>query len=201
MAERRLDLRKDVFNKTQYIKTINTSFGELGTTSITEDIQLAPSTDEFFKLYNSLFYDIQALGETNSHQYLVRTSGEYINFDEISEEVQALQAEIAQLRQELLNAQMENIRIAATGSNDPATNEAVEVFTKQISTANQELIDTATSLSDQTNTSTNTPPASGQSSGGGSGNNNITNTGFSSGGSGGGFGGGSNAGGAGGSGY
>lgn len=155
MAEERLDLRKEVFNKTQYIKTINTSFDELGTTSITEDLQLAPSTEEFFQLYNSLFYDIQALGETNSHQYLVRTSGDYINFDEISEEVQALQAEIAQLRQELLNTQMENIRLVATGSDDSKTNEAIEVFTKELTAANQELINKATSLSDETNTSNN----------------------------------------------
>ena len=73
MAER-LDLIKDVFNKAEYIKTINTSFNELGTTTITEDQQLQPTVEEFFVLYNSLFYDIPALGEINSHEYLVRTS-------------------------------------------------------------------------------------------------------------------------------
>lgn len=55
MAEERLDLIKDVFNKAEYIKTINTSFSELGVTSITEDQQLQPTVEEFFTLYNSLF--------------------------------------------------------------------------------------------------------------------------------------------------
>ena len=56
MADR-LDLVKDVFNKAEYIKTIDTSFSELGAPSITEDQQIQPSVEEFFGLYNSLFYD------------------------------------------------------------------------------------------------------------------------------------------------
>ena len=155
MEERRLDLRKNVFNKTQYIKTIDTDFNELGVTSITEDLQIQPNTEEFFRLYNSLFYDIPALGETNSHQYLVRTSGDYINFDEISEEVQALQAEIAQLRQDLLSAQMANVRVMASGSQDPQTNEALEVLENELTAANQNLINTATQLSEEANVSQN----------------------------------------------
>ena len=74
MAER-LDLEKNVYNKAQYIKTINTSFNELGVTTITEELEVQPTDEEFFVLYNSLFYDIPALGETNSHQFIVRTSG------------------------------------------------------------------------------------------------------------------------------
>jgi hypothetical protein len=33
--------------------------------------------------------------KTNSHEYLVEQSGEYINFEETIEEIQALQEEIA----------------------------------------------------------------------------------------------------------
>ena len=55
MAEERLDLIKEVFNKAEYIKTINTSFSELGAPSITEDQQVQPSVEEFFGLYTSLF--------------------------------------------------------------------------------------------------------------------------------------------------
>ena len=39
MAER-LDLEKNVYNKAQYIKTINTSFNELGVTTITEELEV-----------------------------------------------------------------------------------------------------------------------------------------------------------------
>jgi len=164
MAER-LDLIKDIYNKAEYIKTINTSFNELGATSITEDQEIQPTVEEFFGLYNSLFYDIPALGETNSHQYLIRTSGEYINFDEVNDEIQALQAEIAQLRSDLLTVQMENARIEASKTGDTATNEALLVFEREIQAANENIIETNTTLSENTNTSQNTPSVS---SGGGS---------------------------------
>ena len=182
MAQARLDLVKEVFNKAEYIKTIDTSFNELGAVSITEDQQLQPNIEEFFGLYNSLFYDIPALGETNSHQYLVRTSGEYINFDEVNDEIQALQAEIAQLRSDLLTAQMENARIQASKSEDTATNEALLVFEKEIQAANANMIETNTTLSEDTNTSNNTAAVS---SGGNTGGNTGGSTSVSGGGGGG----------------
>ncbi len=154
MAEERLDLRKEIFNKAQYIKTINTSFDELGNTSITEDLIVQPTVEEFFGLYNSLFYDIQALGETNSHQYLVQTSGEYINFDEISDEVQALQAEIAQLREDLLKAQMDLISAQVAQSGNEESNLIMSTATKELQEANAQLVNTSTTLSENTQTST-----------------------------------------------
>ncbi len=140
MAEERLDLRKEIFDKNQYIKTINTSFDELGSTTITEDLQSQPTVEEFFGLYNSLFYDIQALGETNSHQYLIKTSSEYINFEDISEEVQALQAEIAQLREDLLKAQMDLISTQVNQQDNPESNSILSTITKEIQEANSQLI-------------------------------------------------------------
>ena len=157
MGEERLDLIKDVFNKAEYIKTIDTSFNELGVASITEDQQVQPTVEEFFGLYNSLFYDIPALGETNSHEYLVKTSGEYINFNEVNEEIEALQVEIAQLRSDLLSAQMQSIRTEAKIVDDSQTNEALAVFEDELKKANENLIQTNTTLSENTNASQNTP--------------------------------------------
>jgi transcription initiation factor IIE alpha subunit len=54
-----------------------------------------------------LYYDIPPNGEINSHEFLVQQSGEYINFEANSEEIRALQDEIANLREELLNAQIQ----------------------------------------------------------------------------------------------
>jgi hypothetical protein len=59
----------------------------------------------------NLFYNIPELGETNSHEFLIKTSSEYINFEANQEEIAALQAEIAQLRIDLLNAQRQVIEI------------------------------------------------------------------------------------------
>ncbi len=160
MAER-LDLVKDVYNKAEYIKTINTSFNELGAITITEAQQVQPTVEEFFGLYNSLFYDIPALGETNSHEYLAKTSGEYINFEDRNEEIQALQAEISQLRSDLLSAQMENVRILAASSDSEPTNAALEVFEKDLQVSNENIIETSEALSNNTNTSQNTPASSG----------------------------------------
>jgi hypothetical protein len=107
MAEN-IDLNKEVFNKIDYLKTINTSFTQLGVKSVQEQIDEQPSVQEFFNLYNDLFYQINEVGPTNSHEYLVKTSGDYISFNENNEIIEALQREIANLRIELLEAQQTN---------------------------------------------------------------------------------------------
>lgn len=99
---RKVDTKKQVFNKAEYEKTINTSFNDLGVTSIADDLQQQTSTEDFFRLYDELFYEIPLLGG-NSHEYLVKTSGEYINFDQNNEIIEALQQEITALREENLN--------------------------------------------------------------------------------------------------
>ena len=183
MAQERLDLIKNVYNKTQYIKTIDTSFSELGTLTTTEELQAQPTVEEFFALYNSLFYDIPALGETNSHQFLVRTSGEYINFDEVQEEIQALQAEIAQLRSDLLKAQMDNIRSTVGESQDDQSNVALDVLERELESASDNLIETSNNLANNAaQTSVNQPSPSG----GGSSSNTSGPVGMPSGGGGGG---------------
>ena len=103
-----IKLNKEVFSKRDYEKTINTSFTQLGVKSTQEQINEQPSIQEFFDMYNQLFYEINELGPTNSHEYLIKTSSEYIAFDENNEVIEALQNEIAQLREELLEAQQQS---------------------------------------------------------------------------------------------
>ena len=152
MAQERLDLRKEVFNKAQYIKTINTSFDELGVTELNETLESQVSVEEFFGLYNSLFYSIPALGETNSHEYLFKTSGEYINFEETNEEIQALQAEIAQLRSDLLDAQIEAVSVQVAQSQSPESDSQLKLIQKELKVAQENLIQTSTQVSDSTAT-------------------------------------------------
>jgi hypothetical protein len=83
----------------------------LGVKTIKEQIALQPTTNEFFSMYNDLFYDIPELGATNSHEYLIKKSSEYIGFEANQEEIIALQAEITQLRIDLLDAQKQNIQL------------------------------------------------------------------------------------------
>jgi len=103
-----IDLNKKSFSKRDYEKTINTSFTQFGVKTVQEQINEQPSVQEFFDLYNKLFYEINELGPTNSHEYLIKTSSDYIAFDDNNEIIEALQREIANLRIELLEAQQQN---------------------------------------------------------------------------------------------
>jgi len=106
-----IKLNKTVFNKSQYSKTIDNSFSQLGVKTISEGLAAQPTTNDFFSQYNDLFYDIPEYGTNNSHEYLIKTSSEYINFEANQEEIIALQAEITQLRVDLLEAQKQVIEL------------------------------------------------------------------------------------------
>ena len=102
---RKIKLNKEVFPKSQYEKTINTEFKELGVQTVQEQIDKQPTVNEFFQTYNSLFYQIPERGNNKSHEFLIKSSSEYINFGENDELIEALQREIADLREELLETQ------------------------------------------------------------------------------------------------
>ena len=106
MAEE-IKLNKSVFNKKAYLKTIDTSFNELGIKTIQEQLDAQPTVQEFFDMYNTLFYNINELGPTLSHEFLIKTSSEYIGFEEDNELIALLQAEIASLREQLLSSQQQ----------------------------------------------------------------------------------------------
>lgn len=112
-----VDLNKKVYSKNQYPKVIDTSFRELGNTTLQQDLQAEVSVEDFFNLYDELFYDIPVNGDTNSHDYLIRQSSEYANFEETNVEIEALQAEISSLREELLTTQMQLRDSLVSGSN------------------------------------------------------------------------------------
>ena len=104
--QEKIDLKKTVYQKVDYPLIINTTFSELGSVSINEQIDSSITVNEFFDLYNSLFYEIPSFGDVNSHQYLIQTSADYIDFDANQEEILALRAEITDLRRQLLEAQV-----------------------------------------------------------------------------------------------
>ena len=100
-------LNKQVFTKSQFNNTVNTEFTQLVSSSA------APtgsniSVDQFFQEYQALFYQIPKFGDTNSHQYLIITSQEYIGSEAGGNEVlDALIAEVTALREENLSLQQE----------------------------------------------------------------------------------------------
>lgn len=99
----RVIINRQVFEKSQFDKTIDTDFTQL-TSSLPPITSSLPTVDEFFSLYESLFFTIPKFGDLNSHQYLVTTSGNYIGGEQINESIQLLLDEIAALRISLLNS-------------------------------------------------------------------------------------------------
>lgn len=106
-----IKFQKQVFDKRQYEKTINTNFTQLGVQSTQEQLEQQPTVTEFFQLYDELFYNINELGDVNSHEYLIKKSSEYIGSEARDELIEALQNEIAQLRVELLDTQKQLIEL------------------------------------------------------------------------------------------
>ena len=101
MAEERYNIKKTKLNKQNYPKIIDNRFTQLAP-PIPEPV-VEPTVDNFFELYNDLFYDIPKTGETNSHQFLINQSTEYAGGG-LSEEIEALISEIDNLREQLLEA-------------------------------------------------------------------------------------------------
>ena len=97
-----IPVQKTVFDKDSYSRVIDTQFSQLITP---EDDTLSFSIDDFFTLYDQVFYQIPRDGETNSHQYILQREADYLGISISQEDVQALLDEITSLRQQVLDTQ------------------------------------------------------------------------------------------------
>lgn len=94
-------IQKTVYNSVEFEKVVDRRFNTFVQPIAEED----PDTvEEFFRLYEKLYFVIDIEGETDSHEYLIKKSSELVNFERSTEEIQPLLDEIAQLRDELLQA-------------------------------------------------------------------------------------------------
>jgi hypothetical protein len=96
--DKSVEIKKTVFDNTKFTKVVDRNFN----TFILPPVDLTDDVETFFRLYEDLYYVIDVLGETDSHQYLVRKSSELLTFDTVTQDIQPLLDEIAQLRQENL---------------------------------------------------------------------------------------------------
>lgn len=101
-----IKLGKQGFVRNSYVNTIDTTFTQL--IPPPPPVEDVITVEEFFDLYNTLFYEIPAEGNVNSHISLIQRSSEYIGFTEENDEnIQILLDEITSLREELLQTQKE----------------------------------------------------------------------------------------------
>jgi hypothetical protein len=99
-----IPVQKTVFSKDAFSKVVNTQFNQLIDSTAGEE-QLSFSIDDFFELYNQVFYQIPTEGESNSHQYILQRESDYLGVSISQDDVQALLDEITSLRQQLLDSQ------------------------------------------------------------------------------------------------
>ena len=98
-------LSKTVYKKDEVDKAVDNRF-----TSFVEKVEEDNDTvAEFFRLYEKLFLEIPATGQTQSHEYLIRESSKLVRLDGEDEEIQPLLDEISDLRQRLLESNIENL--------------------------------------------------------------------------------------------
>ena len=112
MAEQ-VTLIKPSFNKNSYEKVIDTSFSQLIQPAVDVAADQPISVQQFFTYYQQLFFTIPKFGEVNSHEYLIKTSTEYIGetTNENDELIQSLLEEINQLRQENFDLQQNDLNL------------------------------------------------------------------------------------------
>lgn len=106
-----INIQKTVFSTTEFIKVVDNTFK-----TFTQPIpaQDKDTPEELFRLYEKLYYVIDVKGDTNSHEYLIKKSSQLVTFDKVTEDIQPLLDEIAQLRTENLNLSQQ---VLALGTN------------------------------------------------------------------------------------
>jgi hypothetical protein len=96
-----IQIQKTVFNAAEFNKVVDRSFSTFTQPVAEEDVD---TVENFFRLYEKLYFEIPPEGEADSHEYLIRKSSELVDFEKTTEEIQPLLDEISQLREQLLQA-------------------------------------------------------------------------------------------------
>lgn len=112
MAKERVRIQKQVYRSDQFNNLVDREF-----TTFTKPVQEVDTdtVEEFFRLYDKLYYSIPLEGEENSHQYLLQKSSELVDFEKTTEDIQPLLDEIAQLRQQNLELNQQLFELQDNG--------------------------------------------------------------------------------------
>jgi hypothetical protein len=107
-----VNLIKEVYGRNTYTRIVDTSFSELYTPVTASVVTPQITVEQFFDLYDQLFFEIPATGEVNSHEYLVKRSTEYLGGSVLTDNEQAYLEEINSLRQQLLEANQNYLNLS-----------------------------------------------------------------------------------------
>jgi hypothetical protein len=102
MAEN-ISIEKTVFNKNAFGRIIDTQFNFL-LSNVSEDTPVF-TIEDFFQLYDQLFYQIPKEGDADSHRFILEKEADYLGVIIDQDDIQALLEEITTLRQQVLDTQ------------------------------------------------------------------------------------------------
>ena len=106
-----IPVQNSIYNKSTFTKVINTQFSEL---NVNPPVVNEITVDAFFELYDEIFPIIPNEGDIDSHRFILLREAEYLNVQLADDdEVQALLQEITDLRQQLLEAEVNTVTTLA----------------------------------------------------------------------------------------
>jgi len=101
MAKERVRIQRQSYRRAQIRTSLDVEFNTFKEEEQQIDLE---TVEEFFRLYDKLFYSIPVEGEVNSHEFILERSSEIADFDKNTDDIQPLLEEITQLREQLLDA-------------------------------------------------------------------------------------------------
>jgi hypothetical protein len=104
MSEQQIPIEKQVFDKDQFGRVIDTTFRQLINPQEEEETPEF-TLEDFFELYDDLFFQIPKEGDTDSHRFILEREAEYLGVVVSQDDLQALLDEITNLRQQVLDLQ------------------------------------------------------------------------------------------------
>lgn len=127
---------KTIYSRTLFEKNIDTNFNELGS------LQPSINIEEFFRLYNEVFFDVPKEGE-NSHTTIVQTSLEFLNdyknpLQDLVD-AQAIELEAALVAAETAKSDLEALQALRVAEQEEAEAEAQEEAAAELTAENNYL--------------------------------------------------------------
>jgi hypothetical protein len=104
MSEQQIPIEKQVFDKDQFGRVIDTTFRQLINLQGEEETPEF-TLEDFFELYDDLFFQIPREGDADSHRFILEREAEYLGVVVSQDDIQALLDEITSLRQQVLDLQ------------------------------------------------------------------------------------------------
>jgi len=98
-----VDVKRKIYGISTFKNVVDVNFNQLVPKDAPVVVTKPTNVDDFFKSYDELFYDIPAVGDTNSHLELINRSSDYIGVSlaELEEEIKTLRQENVSLKNQL----------------------------------------------------------------------------------------------------